>query len=112
MSHSLSSSCPRPISFLDAYEFLGHDTSRGRVDSFLNGGVKLSAIPDGSGGTKWEARTKEGKALPMFRLTIKREAAKPETLAARGPVVIDATEGVYVCYEDEARQQSWCVKVK
>lgn len=112
-----SSQDPYPISFLDPDEVLGRDGSPGGLERVLEGDVTLSAIPDGSGGTTWRARTKAGEALPTFRLTITPETGTPETgtpetAAARGPVVIDATEGVYVCYEDTARQQSWCVKVK
>lgn len=101
-----------PIAFLDTRDFLDQDVAQSRVDRQVDTDVTLSAIPDGSGGAKWEARTKQGKSLPTFRLTITPNAAQPVAAAAHTPVVIDAMEGIYVCYEDEARQQSWCVKVK
>lgn len=97
----------RQTHFLDTKDFLNHDASRSRLDKVVNGDVTLSAIPDGAGGTHWEARKADGKALPLFRLTIQSDKA-----AFRGPVVIDATEGVYVCYEDEAQMRSWCVQVR
>jgi hypothetical protein len=97
----------RLTTFLDTTDFMGHETSRTRIDKVVDGTVTLSAIPDGSGSRHWEARTAEGKLLPLFRLRIESDAA-----AFRGPVVIDETEGVYVCYEDEAKMTSWCVKVR
>jgi hypothetical protein len=97
----------RSTNFLETRDFLEHDSSRGRMDKVVGHDVTLSAIPDKLGTTQWEARSAEGKLLPLFRLTIQTDAA-----AFRGPVVIDATEGVYVCYEDEAKMTSWCVKVR
>lgn len=93
------------ISFLDDTDFLEHDVKNGRLDKVLNAEVTLSATPDGSGGTAWEAKGADGRNLRLFRLTI-------EPVLAAGPVVVDALEGVYVCYEDAAAMQTWCVQVK
>jgi len=96
---------PRSISLLDDEEFARRGTSDGRVERVVNGDVTLSAEPDGAGGTRWDARAADGRPLRLFQLSI-------EPAMAAGPVVVDTTEGVYVCYEDAAALQSWCVKVK
>ncbi len=102
---SANQTVPRSISLLDTEEFARHGASGGRVEKVVNGDVTLSAEPDGSGGTRWDARAADGRPLRLFQLSI-------EPTMAVGPVVVDATEGVYVCYEDAAALQSWCVKVK
>jgi len=100
-----SSQPGRSMSLLDTRAFLDHDIAGGRLDQSLDGGVTVSAAPDGAGGTRWEARTADGRALRVFRLTM--DAAR------RGPVVLPATPtSVYVCYEDEAQQKSWCIEVR
>ena len=111
MSSSLSSS--RTISFLDIQEFLKHDPSHGRLDKVIDSNVTFSAVPDGTGGTRWEARTPGGEALPLFRITITRPAQTPteSSTDARGPVIIDTTTGCYICYEDYIRQESRCVQI-
>ncbi len=102
---SESPRAPRSISFLDSRALLDHDIGRGRLDQSLDGGVTLSAIPDGSGGTHWQARAADGRALRVFRLRM--DAARA------GPVVVPATPtSVHVCYEDEAQQKSWCIEVR
>ncbi len=102
-----SSSGSHSISFLDTREFLGHDPSHGRLDKLLDSNVTLSAIPDASGGTQWEALTPEGEALPLFHLTIRRPAERN----AAGPVFIDSADGCYICYEDHIRMESRCVQI-
>ena len=101
------SSRPFPISFLDSQDFLEHDVSRGRLDKSINDDVTLSAIPDASGKTRWEARTTSGKTLPTFGL-----AVEPVQGEFGGPVTLPRDGFTYVCYEDEAQKRSWCIKVR
>lgn len=95
----------RSIFLLDSTDLLDDGGAADRRVA-VNGDVTVSATPDASGKMVWEARGADGKKLRVFNLKI-------EPIMARGPVVVPAEPGsVYVCYEDENLQKSWCLKVR
>jgi len=102
----------RSISFLDDRDFLQHDPAHGRLDKAFDSDVTVSAIPDGENGMRWEARTRDGQALRVFRMTITRPTTidAPDVVAF-SPTFVDAGEtGCFICYEDHIRMQSICVR--